>query len=276
MSEPGLSGPIVVGVDGSQGSHGAVEWAASEAWRRGLQVRMLHAIGRADPTPAEYSEAGDRLSDAVKVAAGVAPDADVTTDVAVGGAAAALVAASETASLVVTGSRGLAPMSGMLLGSVSRQVAEHAESNVVVVPGFRPVAYREVVVGVDGSEAGDLALAYAFDEAEVRRASLRAVHAVAGLLPFVDEEFPLDEHGRWLADRLAPWTDKHPGVRVTPRLVRGSAVYALATTAMHADLLVVGARGRGGFAHLLIGSTVMGVLNHCQCPVLIVRREPRG
>jgi len=276
MREPGGGAPIVVGVDGSQGSHAAVEWAAFEARRRGLPLRMLCALGREDATPPEYSEAGDRLAEAVKLAAGVAPDAEATSDVARGGAAAALVAASAGASLVVVGSRGLAPMSGMLLGSVSRQVAEHAASNVVVVPGFRPVAYREIVVGVDGSSAGELALEYAFDEAEARNAALRAVHAVVSSLPLIEDDQPLDERSRWLNDRLAPWIDKHPNVRVTPRLVRGSAVYALATTAMHADLLVVGARGQGGFPHLLLGATSMGVLNHSQCPVLIVRHEARG
>lgn len=276
MSGPDGAAPIVVGVDGSQGSHAAVEWAAFEARRRRLSLRMLCALGQVDASPPEYADAGDRLSDAVKLAAGVAPSAEVTTDVATEGAAAALVAASETASLVVVGSRGLAPMSGMLLGSVSRQVAEHAASDVVVVPGFRPVAYREIVVGVDGSGGGEQALEYAFDEAEARNAALRAVHAIVSPLPLIEDDRPMEERSRWLSDRLAPWIDKHPGVRVTPRLVRGSPVYALATTAMHADLLVVGARGLGGFPRLLIGATGLGVLNHSQCPVMIVRHQPRG
>lgn len=275
MSGPGGGTPIVVGVDGSQGSHAAIEWAAFEARRRGLPLRMVCALG-AEATSPEYDDAGDRLSDAVKLAAGVAPSAEVTTEVAATGAAAALVGAAEAAALVVVGSRGLAPMSGMLLGSVSRQVAEHAESNVVVVPGFRPVAYREIVVGVDGSGDGEKALEYAFDEAEARNAALRAVHAAVSPLPLIEDDRPLEERSRWLSDRLAPWIDKHPAVRVTPRLVRGSAVYALATTAMHADLLVIGARGTGGFPRLLIGGTGLGVLNHSQCPVLIVRHEPRG
>ena len=276
MSGPDGGAPIVVGVDGSQGSHAAVEWAAFEARRRGLPLRMVCALGADEVTPPEYDDAGDQLTDAVKLAAGVAPAAEVRTDAVAAGAAAALVRAAESAALVVLGARGLAPMSGMLLGSVSRQVAEHAAADVVVVPGFRPVAYREIVVGVDGSGDGEQALKYAFDEAEARSAALRAVHAVGSPLPLIADDRPLEERSRWLSDRLAPWIDKHPGERVTPRLVRGSAVYALTTTAMHADLLVIGARGLGGFPGLLLGGTGLGVLNHSQCPVLIVRHEPRG
>ena len=120
----------------------------------------------------------------------------------------------------------------------------------------------QIVVGIDGSEASQHALEWAADEARLRRAHLRVVHAwlevfVDGYFaaPAVYERDAMEQGGRELLDKaVASIPDGTPELSVEAVLVHGQPVVVLLEEAKKADLVVVGSRGRGGFVGLLMGS----------------------
>jgi len=278
---------VVVGVDGSESALDAVRAAAAEAVLRRRPLVVVHAytwglmppkVGR-DPA---LKAAADRLvAAAVEVAEKAAPGITVTGEIHDGTAAGVLLRYARRATMIVIGDRGLGGFTGLLVGSVAVQVAEHASCPVLVVKGDRPAA-GPVVVGVDGSPTSDRATAFAFAEAEARGADLVAVLAWRHQRPSpaADEELPLvyDEddlvraEARVLDTAVDPWRERHPDVPVTRRLRAGRADKALIEESRAAQLVVVGARGRGGFKGLLLGSVSHAVLHHAECPVAIVRR----
>lgn len=137
-----IDGPVVVGVDSSPSSRCALAWALDEARARGTRLVAIHtwniavvgdAYGVAHLAAGALRDGGERLLErelSLLDTTGV----DVEARLVEGSAAAALVEASDTAALVVVGSRGHRPLTGLLLGSVSEQVSHHAHSPVVVVP----------------------------------------------------------------------------------------------------------------------------------------------
>jgi nucleotide-binding universal stress UspA family protein len=214
------------------------------------------------------------------------PDLTIETSVTAGDPAGVLVEESRTASLVVVGSRGLGGIRGMLAGSVSAQVAAHAHAPVIVV---RPPAADDpepdragtgVVIGVDGSPGSTAALEFAFEEAEAHGNRLVAVYAWAtppttNLGPITDRHFdPVEaqqEADRVLAEVLAGWQEKHPDVAVERRAVYSlNPLDTLLTESRDAAVIVVGPRGRGGFAGLLLGSVSDGLVRHAHRPVAVV------
>ena len=177
------------------------------------------------------------------------------------------------------GSRGLGGFRGMFVGSVSAAVCAHGHCPVVVVRGRLPGA-GPVVVGVDGSEAGEAALAFAFEEAACRQVPLVAVHtwvdtSVAetwSALPIdVDWAAVAEDERRLLAERMAGWQEKYPDVQVRQEVVRDRPVRGLLACAKEAQLVVVGSRGRHGFRGTGLGSTSQALLHHGECPVAVVR-----
>ena len=138
---------IVVGVDGSEGSKLALRWACEEAARLdGAKVVAVatwtYPVVAASPwmggydVPMDLTEpTAQALQDAVdEVVAAGAPAAQIETKVVCGPAAGTLIEAGKDADLLVVGSRGLGGFTGLLLGSVSHQVAAHAPCPVIVVP----------------------------------------------------------------------------------------------------------------------------------------------
>jgi nucleotide-binding universal stress UspA family protein len=191
-----------------------------------------------------------------------------------------LLAEAERAALVVLGDRGLGGFTGLLVGAIAVQVAAHAPGPVLVARGTLREA-GPVVVGVDGSEGSELALEFGFEESAARGAELVAVRAFPGRVPpEVESELPLiydaddvrREESRQLAELLTRHRDRFPEVPVTERVRSGRAARTLVEASADAQLVVVGARGRGGFAGLLLGSVSQAVLHHTRCPVAIVRR----
>ena len=281
---------IVVGVDGSDHSLNAVVWAAAEAHRRRLSLRIVYAM------PAwlyemKHGHSGDEISNwlydldsdivghAVKAARQAAPEAPAAGELIPGGAAAALVDASGSAAMMVLGSRGRGGFSGLLIGSVALQVVSHARCPVVVVRAPESVTYGEIVVGVDGADDSQPALGFAFEEASRRGARLRAVHAWTRPTPDVPGDmlpliYDVDDTGegqrRLLSECLAGWTGKYPDVQVVEDVVRSRPVRALTGASAGADLLVVGSRGRGGFGGLLLGSVGHALLHRAECPLAVV------
>ena len=299
------TGPIVVGVDGSPPARRALVFACREALRLHRPLHLLHthdtvvpdggagaltALGSSDFTALEHA-AQQILDHAVATARKLTAGADVTGAVADGSAAAALVELSRSAHLVVVGARGRGALAGACLGSVSTQVSMHAHSPVVVVKDL-PVepdladlgdpsrAGAVVTVGIDGSHASQACLAFAFEQASTRRARLDVVHAwpferSQGVAAVVDAVSPRHEvepqHRQLLEDSMAGWSQKYPDVDVDVSVVKGSAVTAILDHSDGAELVVVGSRGRGGFAGLLLGSVSHSVLQRATCPVAVVR-----
>lgn len=138
-----------------------------------------------------------------------------------------------------------------------------------------------VVVGVDGSEQSGRALRWAIDEARAHGWPLLLVHGielgVAAASPYgsgvVLEQ--LQEAGQQVLDdalRVA----KDAGADVDTRMEVGSSAHALIEASKGAGMLVVGSRGHGGFAGLLLGSVSSACVHHAHCPVVVVRPPERG
>ncbi|CNE42077.1 Universal stress family protein [Mycobacterium tuberculosis] len=283
MSEQPITG-LLVGYDGSEGSARALEWAAEDARRRGLPLALLHSwdvhAGGLAPMPAvdPRAEAQEILNAGVEHARKVASDLKAQAVLARAPAAARLIEASESADLIVLGSRGTGGFAGLTLGSVGAQVAAHASCPVVIVRGDRPHTESgpgDVVVAMDGSAASQAALAMAFTEADAHGLSVRAVIAwdpipAWELPPLVDEAGMRAAAEARLAELMLPLRERHPGVRTETEIVTGAPRQVLIDAADGARLVVVGSRGLGGFRGLLLGSVSQALIHHAPCPVVVV------
>ncbi|MFG2549354.1 universal stress protein [Streptomyces sp. NPDC048581] len=288
-----MNGPVVVGVDGSPSSLTAVEVAAREAGLRGVGLRLVHAFGwpaaHVPPgLPWEPSGAGLRelidgtLVKAERRAHQAAPGIEIMREVVVGEPVMVLEIESRTASLTVVGSRGLGRFGALLLGSTAGHLAAHAACPVLVVRG-RSSPAGPVLLAVDGSPAARGAVEFAFAQAALHGTDLIALHAWNAQTeraydtpsdpPFVtyDEDRLRDEEQRVLAEALGGLGEKYPDVTVHRRLVRGRIRHTLIEASTDAGPVVVGARGRGGFTGLLLGSVSQALLHHAHCPVAVVR-----
>lgn len=289
MREQPITG-LLVGYDGSEGSTRALDWAAEDARRRGLPLTMLHswdphAAGLA-PMPAvdPRASAQEILNAGVEHAREVASDLKPRAVLARAPAAARLIEASESADLIVLGSRGTGGFAGLTLGSVSAQVAAHASCPVVIVRGDGPHPERgpgDVVVGMDGSAASQAALATAFAEADAHGLSLRAVIAwdpipAGELPPLADEAGMRAAAEARLVELMIPLRERHPGVRAETEIVTGVPRQVLLDAAGEARLVVVGSRGLGGFRGLLLGSVSQALIHHAPCPVAVVHASAGG
>ncbi len=273
-----MAGPIVVGVDGSDPSHAAVEWAAADARDRRLPLKILHVCEqwRDDLDGRKY------CAGVVEAAAGRAREIDagiaVETELTGGNVVDTLIARSASADSTVLGSRGMGGFAGLLLGSVTMGVAGHAQGPVVVVRSPTATRHDQIVVGDDGSDTAREAMLYSVEQARARRARIVVLHAwqqplvsaygveIAGLLA---EAFEEECHAA--RERVAAWREQHPDVEITGRQVAEHPVPALADASASADLVVVGSRGLGGFASAVLGSVGHGLLHHAECPVAVVR-----
>jgi nucleotide-binding universal stress UspA family protein len=269
---------IVAGYDGSPASQEALDWAAREARAHGLVLTVCHAWGRAVPGDAAADLAwkyGERVvAGGVQHAQGSFGTGEVRPLLVSGSPASVLCELSQSADMVVLGSRGRGELAGLLLGSVSSQVAAHARGVVVVVRGhWRPVpgyVPPPVVVGADGSGASQPAVAFAFAEAALRDVPLLAVCALADTPSVLGGGHLLEAD---FEQALAKCEADYPTVVVRRQVVQGAPRGALLDAAAGAQLLVVGARGRGGLRGMMLGSVSMAVLHHSPCPVAVVHQK---
>lgn len=274
--------PVVVGYDGSATSDEALRWATKEAERRHAPLRIVEVfevviMPRPYPSQvvpsAELRKARESgLSAVAKTIRERHPQLTVETAVLEGMAAPELIEQTAHARLLVVGSRGLGGFAGLLLGSVAVQVGAHAQCPVVVVPQDLRPRMRDkhtVVVGVDGSKESAKAIDFAFDQASAGDATVVALHAWRPTL--FDDTDPTEAADALVSAALAGARAEHPGTEVDQRVVRDHPIQALLNASLSADLVVVGSRGHGGFAGLLLGSVSQGVLHHTHCPVAIVR-----
>ncbi|MFD7443306.1 universal stress protein [Streptomyces sp. NPDC059909] len=266
--------PLVVGIDGSEASLQAVDWAADEAVRHNVPLHLVHAFAPGHEVPDLIAAASERAGKS-------APTVRLSSEVLQEDAASALLSKGRNAFALVLGSRGLGDLAGLLLGSVSLAVAARADCPVVVVRGgaeYRNARFGSVVVGVEDGQGSGTAVQFAFREAHVRRCRLVAVHAWSAAYGTLSEPPPsayaLETHRRppkqVLDDALSGPSERYRNTSVSRRVVEGPARQALLEAASGADLLVVGARRRRGHLGLQLGLVNHAVLHHAPCPVVVV------
>ncbi|MDR2374629.1 MAG: universal stress protein [Bifidobacteriaceae bacterium] len=301
---------IVVGIDGSDSSLKALDWAVAEAEVRDVPLELIcaYTVPRfgATAVDAAYLDIG---TSALSEGAGAVLDQavarakerheDVQGLLEVGDAAGVLVERSKQAGLVVVGTRGRGGFAERLLGTVSTALPVHAHCPTVVVPsGWTAGAQGDqtasagglskIVVGVDGSDASKIALARALDEAISWRAELVAFASMpiaSGTSLFawapgqVDHTAVLAELEAELGRMIDAELDGRTlpdGLQIRHHALDGTASALLVEFSSAVDLIVVGSRGRGGFSGLLLGSTSQAVLHHARCPVMVVPARCRG
>ncbi|GHJ55183.1 universal stress protein [Nonomuraea sp. TT08I-71] len=285
-----MNRPVVVGVDGSSTSLTAAEHAARAAVARSRPLHLvhgyLHPLGYGVPlnpydlgVPAPTEESRKMLEQVAAELVGRHPTLRAEVRQVAGGPGVTLIEESRRAELVVVGSRGVGGFAGLLLGSVSNQVAQHAHCPVLVVrPAEQPIPVRgPVLVGVDGSESAGHAVRLAADEAVRRDADLVLVHvrtpergAVAPDAAAEATAAGQAESAELLAGAAARIRADHPVLSVVERpVVAATPEQALIEASGEAALVVVGSRGRGGFAGLLLGSVSQALVQHAHCPVLV-------
>ncbi|MEU6587833.1 universal stress protein [Streptomyces sp. NPDC046881] len=283
--------PVVVGVDGSEPSLRAVDWAADEAALRGASLRLVYAslweryegvsvsgdLGK----PSEELMVEDVVGTAERRARHRQPGVKVTTDVLPEEPEYGLIRESRSALAMVVGCRGRSGMTEAILGSVSAALAGHAHCPVVVLRGSHdnrvaPGARARIALAVGDEPAGSAAVRFAVEEAMLRGALLEAVRAwhrplhepvahplIAGRPARLQEQQAVELVEEALRDAPA-------GLDVRRRTVEGYARDALLAESRGAALAVVGARRRPGHFGLHLGRVAHGVLHHAPCPVAVV------
>ncbi|MEV0237508.1 universal stress protein [Nonomuraea sp. NPDC050786] len=276
-----MAGPIVVGVDGSEASRAAIEWAAADARRRRLPLKVVHVCEQWPRGIDGRKYCLGTLEAGADSARAVSGDVEVSTELLEGNVVEALIAQSASAESLVLGSRGLGGFAGLVLGSVGMAVAGHAAGPAVIVRAPAVALHNQIVVGDDGSECAREAMAYAIEQARARHARLLVIYAwqapiVSAYAPdyglLLEDAFR--EESRTAQERVSRWRQEHPDIEITDHQVAEHPVPALSKASTTADLVVVGSRGLGGFASAVLGSVSHGVLHRAACPVAVVR--PRG
>jgi nucleotide-binding universal stress UspA family protein len=281
---------IVVGVDASPAGAAALEWALREAVSTGASLHAVRAwsphayameayvYAAADVDPLASTTAQLEADEQLKLTAELVAGSDVVTCTAravLGSASQVLVEQAKDGALLVVGSRSHGALSRAVLGSVSSSVLHHATGPVAVVPEPRADdgTPGRVLVGVDHSPASRAALALGADQARRRGVTLVPV--------LVHEPIELPRGGVHPPDLALLEDSERHGLEAAAEAVGGGDVQAevlvghpgarLLARARPQDLLVVGSRGRGGFAGLLLGSVSTQLAQHAPCPVLVVR-----
>ncbi|MEU9991099.1 universal stress protein [Streptomyces sp. NPDC048045] len=306
------SAPVIAAVDGSEDSRRALEWALDAARRRAAELRVVHvrqyaAWGQADVLVAGPPDAGgDPVLDEVRALLRDRPDAPAVEYVAMEGVPGAVLPELGTDSqLLVLGSRGRGGFASLLLGSNGMAAARDAACPVVVVPrpgrdGSTSRAVRavgehgggpdepgpRVVVGVHADSPDDATLDFAFTEAALRGARVRAIAAYPWPVqtwsapgqpvpPPIDEDAVRNETRSLAEGFLAPHRKRHPDVRADVEALPGDAAGHLVAASKDADLVVVGRHRRRLLAPApMMGSVTQAVLLHAASPVAVVPPAP--
>ncbi|WP_032712185.1 universal stress protein [Salinispora arenicola] len=283
---------VLVGYDGSPDAERARDWALDEAARSGQPVHLAYVFEWLTmagwtgpgggpsiwPDDSARRQAAELVRQAAQEATG--PDLAVTGELYEGPPAPVLQELSARASLLVLGTRGLGGFAGLLVGSTAASVAAHAHCPVVVVRGDadRRTRTGHVAVGVDGSQSSLLALGFAVEQAAARRVPL---HVLRGWRPPPGQRPPSGPDSREVtrADRaeldesLSQWRQAFPDVTISVEVAEGNPAELLVSASRNAQLVVVGTRGRGGLAGMLLGSVSQQLLHHAHCPVAVVRER---
>lgn len=282
---------VTVGVDGSESSTHALDWAAREAVQRGARLHVVKAymipVYAAEFVPVYPSVDAEELRNAhvaaveqqLKAARSRFPELPIDVSIELGSATETLIVSAEESDLVVAGSHGAGSIAALFLGSVAHSLAHRSPCPAVLVPtGTIANGVERIVVGTDGSPAATAAVRWARAEAARWDAELTVVHAweypyrtdpESASIP--SEMMELDAEN--MLARAAHEHDEHHPARAGKdhvRLISGSPGKVLVNESSEAHLLVVGATGRGPLRSALLGSTSSHALHHAHCPVAVI------
>jgi nucleotide-binding universal stress UspA family protein len=285
---------ILVCIDGSAASDAAVAWATREAVTRDVPFTLMHAVppivvgwpvGQLYAKMPEWQkDSGQHVVDQARKTLsanlGESEPPEIHTETVYSNAVPALIDASKDAWMLVAGSQGLGALGRLLVGSVTTALIHHAHCPVAVIHsdgGALPHSNAPVLLGIDGSPASEAATALAFDEASRRGVELVALHAWSdvGVFPMLGMDWRESEAKgqEILAERLAGWHEQYPDVRVKRLVFCDRPSRWLLEESEHAQLVIVGSHGRGGFAGMLLGSVSSAVVHAATVPVIVVRAD---
>lgn len=295
---------VVAGVDGSPEGLAAADWAAREALRRGLPLRIVHAweAGLPEGAPdaalpelrAPQYHARDVLHSALDQLSEQYPQLSIAAEQVCRLPVPALLAEAESADLLVIGSQGPSGLGGFVSMSVAMATVARIERPVVLVRAGQtaedeylpdgdgkhsvgtPCRDVAVAVGIDGP--CDAVLDFAFHAAELRRAPVRAVHAwhvpFSRTHPDTDKRIRArTEAERELTELLEPWRDKYPSVLAKENVLEGRPAHVLVGAADGAGLLVIGSRRRRTAVGPHTGPVAHALIHHVRCAIALVPHD---
>lgn len=273
--------PVVVGVDGSGTDTSALDWAAVSAVAHNAPLVVVHASAEStldDATP------GDQAAQRVR---SLHPGLQVEVRGSTGPASGALMSHQGYARMLVVGSGQKGTLGQLLLGTTSLTTVLHAACPVAVVNGgveIPPTARGVVMVAIDGSENSACAAHIACSEAAARSArvvavgvwNMEMVHGYVVTEPDSPEWRDVEAREQHRVEAtVAAARERHPEVPFEITVLHGPVSRTLVEHAATSDLLVMGHRGRGGFAGKVLGSVTQKVLRSATCPVLVVKEPVR-
>ena len=279
-----MSGPVVVGVDGSRSNPAVVECAAREAERLGVDLELTQAVGwpagagrfgipswEAGVTGGHASTSG-LLAEAERSARGAAPGVRISRGVLVGAPGTVLERESRAASLTVVGSDGARGHGSRRDGSLAGRLSACVSGPLLVVRG-RPNPVGAVLLVVHGASTLRGAAEFAFAEASAHGVDLVAVRLrnASAARPYGGSAQATAEEDLALAEELSELRERYPDVTVRCRRPRGGARRALVEASADSRLLVVGVRDRFRFARLPLDPVCQTALHEADCPVALVR-----
>ncbi|QYX81831.1 universal stress protein [Streptomyces akebiae] len=287
---------LTVGLDGSPESLAAAHWAADEAERRDLTLRLLHAWPLLAPEPTHVPSEIDQnywakrlMHNARTELQAHHPGLTLVGNLVADDAQNALLQAASESEMLVLGSRGLTPVESYFLGDISMSVVAHAERPVVLVRAERRGEGRtpesgapgDVVVALKLHGPCDELLEFAFTTAAARGAPVRAVHGrslpIHAYAPWgVDHTVTQEERQdaqKSLSQALRPWREKFPGVAVADTVRLDSPARAVVAAAAGAELLIVGRRGHHPPLAPRLGPVAQAAAHHARCPVAVVPHD---
>lgn len=295
---------IVVGVDGSGASEEALRFAAAEADATGAELEAvtvweLPEAAISHVSQEQVDEAMGPWLDGFLTEVLGDRGAGVTRTLRGGSASSALLTIAEGADQLVVGTGGHQGLAAVVMGSVSHQLANHSPCPLTVIPDraegdsaeddsaeeagdddLATNADGPIVVGVDGSPHADAALSWAAERASRTGLTLRVVLAwhgeasgwiagteVGSSLPEVSQ---LEAEAYDMLNELVTKAELPSSVQPELVLGEGAPSAVIREAAEGASMLVLGARGRGGFMGLLLGSVTSNMLNDISCATTVI------
>lgn len=273
---------IIVGVSGAPVSDRAVDWAVARGTARGQSVELVAVVGGVVGAVGEASvlERATRSAQDMLDAQVARVGGGLTTRVLSGNPVAHLIDASMDAALLVLGSDYRGPDRGPTRGAHGIRIAAGAHCPVVVVPDIDLDQRAGVVVGLDGSEISERALAFAAAEADRLGEKLVAVSVWSPLTAprntlavypelYLANMQALTEEAQSLA--LAGLASQYPDLVIERVVEKGYPSHVINAHAAHARLIVLGTHGRGALARFLLGSISQEVLERLATVTAVVR-----
>ncbi|WP_052434204.1 universal stress protein [Streptacidiphilus melanogenes] len=281
-----MTPPLIVGVDGSDASLAAAQWAGREAAATGRHLRLVHVRPdglwilagdeRAEEAELQTLQAMNGLAAELRLAH---PGLRVDVEPVTGPVDLMLLRSADDGGTLVLGTRGSGGFQGLLLGSVAQAVAARSQSPVVLVPRRAAAVgpgYR-IVVGVDPGGDCRPVLDFALRRAEEHGVVVRAVHVwqppllwgAGPVQPGEAERRELERHhADALHDAVTAAQHRCPAAEATAAELTGDPAAVLVEEAEKASLLVVGRRRHRPVSAL--GPVLHAVLHHASCPVTVV------